>query len=124
MSITKDKDSGNLLELRISTTLVANNLPQRESQSAIIKAFKRLFEDENITGITFGHNSNQEDDRQAGWCHTQCLNVAVYTEWLQKFMYILGKRVNFIPHKGSIDGTEPNPMAIQLAQAPTREVIA
>ena len=30
VSITKDKDMGNLSELRISTTLVANNLPQRE----------------------------------------------------------------------------------------------
>ena len=35
VSITKDKDTGNPLELRISTTLVVNNLPQRESQSTI-----------------------------------------------------------------------------------------
>ena len=39
-------------------------------------------------------------------------------------MYILGRRVNFVPHKGSIDGTEPNQTAIWLAQAPVKEVIA
>ena len=124
VSITKDKDIGNLSELRISTTLVANNLPQCESQSTITKALKRLFGEENITGITYGHKSNQEDDRQAGWCHIQCLNAAVYTEWLRKSTYILGRRMDFIPHKGSIDGTEPNQMAIQLAHAPVHEVIA
>jgi hypothetical protein len=31
VNITKDKDVGNPSELRISTTLVASNLPQRES---------------------------------------------------------------------------------------------
>ena len=124
VSITKDKDIGNISELRISTTLVANNLPQRESQSTITKALKRLFGEENISGITYGHNPNQEDDRQSGWCHIQCLNAAVYTEWLRKSTYILGRRVDFIPHKGSIDGTTPNQTAIRLAHAPVREVIA
>ena len=124
VSLTKDKNMGNLSELKISTTIVANNLPQRESQSTITKALKRLFGEENITGITFGYNTNQGDDRQPGWCHIQCLNAAVYTEWLRKSTYILGRRVDFIPHKGSIDGTDPNPTAIRLAHAPVREVIA
>ena len=124
VSLTKDKDMSNPSELRISTTLVANNLPQRESQSTITKTLKRLFGEENITGVTFGYKTNLEDDRQAGWCHVQCLNAAVYTEWLHKSTYILGKRVDFMPHKGSIDGTEPNQTAIRLAQAPVREVIA
>ena len=124
VSITKDKDTGNPSELRISTTLVANNLPQRESQSTIIKSLKRFFGEENITGVTFGHQTNHEDDRQAGWCHIQCLNAAVYTEWLHKSTYILGRRVDFVPHKGSIDGSAPNQTAIRLAQAPAREAIA
>ena len=59
VSITRDKDMGNQSELRISTTIVANNLPQRESQSTITKALKRLFGEENITGITFGYSTNQ-----------------------------------------------------------------
>ena len=123
VSITKEKDMGNLSELRICTTLVANSLPQRESQLAITKTLKKLFGDENITRFTFGYNSNQGDNHQVGWCHIQCLNAANYTEWLQKSTYILGKQVDFIPHKGSIDGAEPNPTAIRLAHAPTREVI-
>lgn len=40
VSITKDKDTGNFSKLRISTTLVSNNLHQRESQSTITKALK------------------------------------------------------------------------------------
>ena len=124
ISITKDKNVGNILELRISTTLVANNLPQGESQSTITKALKRLFGDENITGVTYGYKSAQDDDRQAGWCHIQCLNATVYTEWLCKSTYILGRHVDFIPHKGSMDGTAPNPTAIRLAHTPVREVIA
>ena len=66
VSITKDNDVGNLSELRINTTFVANNLPQRESQSTIIKSLKRLFGEENVTGITFDYKTKQEDDREAG----------------------------------------------------------
>ena len=124
VSITRDKNIGNPSELRISTTLVVNNLPQREAQSTIVKALKRLFGDDNITAITFGHQANREDDRHHGWCHIQCMNAAVYTEWLQKSTYILGRRIDFIPHKGSIDGISPNQTAIRLAYAPVREVIA
>ena len=124
VSLTKDKDVGNPSELRLSTTLVVSNLPQRESQSAITKSLKRVFGAENVTGISFGYQTNQADDRQSGWCHIQCLNAAVYTEWSHKSTYILGRRVDFIPHKSSIDGTEPNPTAIRLAHAPVREVIA
>ena len=91
VSITKDKDVGNSSELIISTTLVASNLPQRESQSAITKSMKRFFGVENVTGITYGYQTNHEDDRQAGWYHVQCLKAAVYTEWSHKSTYILGR---------------------------------
>ena len=124
VSITKNKDVGNPSELRISTTLVANNLPQRESQSMIVKSLKRLIGEENVTGATFGHQIKQEDDRQAKWCYIQCLNAVVYMEWLHKSTYIIRRRVDFVPHKGSIDGSAPNPTAIRLAHAPVREVIA
>ena len=123
VSATKDKDNGSTFDLRINTTLVAHNLPQRESQSTIVTSLRRLIGAENITGVTFGHKTKHEDDRQAGWCHIQCLNAAVYTEWLNKSTYILGRRVDFVPHKGSIDGSAPNPTAIRLAHAPVREVI-
>lgn len=38
VSATKDKDTGNTSDLKISITLVVNNLPQRESQSTIVKS--------------------------------------------------------------------------------------
>ena len=97
VSATKDKDTANTSDLRISTTLVANNLPQRESQSTIVKSLQRLIGVENISGVTFGHKTKHVDDRHAGWCHIQCLNAAVYTEWSNKSTYILGRRVDFVP---------------------------
>ena len=121
VSIHRDRNAGNPSELRISTTLVANNLPQRESQAVITKAMKQLFGESNIVGIGFG---NTNTDKQAGWCHLQCLNTAVYTEWINKSTYILGRQIDFIPHRGSIDGSDPNKTAIRLAQVHVREVIA
>ena len=122
VSVTRDRGTGNPSELRISTTLVANNLPQRESQASITKAIKLAFGADNIVGVSFGNNPHV--DKQAGWCHIQCLNAAVYTEWLHKSTFILGRRIDFIPHHGSIDGSDPNNTAIRLAQAPAREAIA
>ena len=79
VSVTHDRNVGNPSELRISTTLVANNLPQRESQANIIKVIKHTFGEDNVLGISFGTNPNNTT-KQAGWCHIQCLNTAVYTE--------------------------------------------
>ena len=122
VDVTRDRGAGNPSELRISTTLVANNLPQRESQASITKAIKQAFGADNIVGVSFGNNPHS--DKQSGWCHVQCLNAAVYTEWLHRSTFILGRRIDFIPHHGSIDGAEPNNTAIRLAQAPAREAIA
>ena len=122
VSVTRDRGTGNPSELRISTTLVANNLPQRELQTTITKAIKHMFGADNIVGVSFGNNN--QPDKQAGWCHIRCLNAAVYTEWIHKSTYIFGRRIDFIPHRGSIDGTDPNKTVIRIAQAPVREVIA
>ena len=124
VNIPRDREAGNSSELRISTTLVVNNLPQKESQSTIVKTMKKLFGEDNIVGMSFGHASTLKEEKQYGWCHIQCLNAAVYTEWVNKSAHILGRRIDFIAHKGSIDGTEPNNTAIRLAQAPPREAIA
>ena len=124
VSLTRDRSIGNPSELRISTTLVANNLPQRESQSTITKAIKQLFGENNIMGVSYGTTNQDTTNKQAGWCHIQCLNTAVYTEWIHKSTFILGRRIDFIPHRGSIDGSDPNKTAIRLAQAPAREAIA
>ena len=124
VSVPKDKGLGNPSELRISTTLVANNLPQCESQSTITNSLKKLIGEDNVTDITFGYQHKQDNDRQAGWCHIQGLNAAVYTDWLHKSVYLFGRRVDFVPHKGSIDGSAPNSTAIRLAHAPVQEAIA
>lgn len=103
---------------------MANNLPQCKTQSSITHTLNKIFGDDNIVGIHYGHNNNQTEERQTGWCHIQCLNATIYMEWLYKSTYILGCRVGFIPHKGNIDGKEPNKTAIRLAQTPTCEAIA
>ena len=109
---------------RNSGLVVANKLPQRESQTSITRAMKQTFREENILGVNFGMNNHPQSDKQSGWCHIQCLNTAVYTEWIYKSVYILDRRIYFIPHKGSIDGTHPNKTAIRLVHAPAREAIA
>ena len=85
---------------------------------------KQTFGAENILGVSFGMNNHPLNDKQSEWYHIQCLNTAVYTELIHKSVYILGRRIDFIPHRGSIDGTDPNNTAIRLAQAPAREAIA
>ena len=124
VSVTRDRGVGNLSDLRISTTVVANNLPQRETRSAITTAIKQAFGLDNIVDITFGTTTQGPTTKQAGWCHIQCLNAAVYTAWIHKSTLILGRRIDFITHRGSMDGAEPNKTAIRLAQAPIRDVIA
>ena len=124
VSITRDRGVANPSKLCISTMLVANNFPQRETQTAIIRSMRQVFGADNIVGFSFSANNLPHTDRQAGWCHIQCLNAAVYTEWLHKSTIILGRRVDFIPHRGSIDETDPNNTAIRLAQVPVREAIA
>ena len=124
VSVTRDRSVGNPSELLISTTLVANNLPQRESQAAITQALKQVFGEGNIIGFSFSNHTQSNSTKQAGWCHIQCLNTADYTEWIHKSTYVLGRRIDFIPHRGSIDGSDPNKTAIRLAQAPAREALA
>jgi hypothetical protein len=121
VSITRDRGPDNPSKLRIRTTLVANNFSQRKSQASITKAIKQAFGTDNIVGVSFGINPHT--DKQAGWCHIQCLNAAVYTEWLHRSTFIFGRRIDFIPHHESIDATDPNNKAIRLDHAPAKEVI-
>lgn len=65
VSITRDRGVGNPSELCISTTLVANKLPQWETQTAIIQSMRQNFEPDNVMGISFGVNNPLHTDRQA-----------------------------------------------------------
>lgn len=89
----------------------------------IIKTIKKLFGENNIVDITFGNSSWHVDDKQSGWCHLHCLNATVYTEWIRSSAVMLGRRIDFVPHKGSINNTEPYCTTICLAQAPAREAV-
>ena len=65
VSITRDRGVGNPSELCINTTLVANDLPQRETQTAIIRSMRQIFEAKNVLGISFGANNPPHTDRPA-----------------------------------------------------------
>ena len=90
-------DIGNPSKLCISMTLVFNNLPQKESQPTIVKTIKKLFGEDNIVEVSFRCTLKHKVNQQSKWCHMQCLNTVVYTGWLNKFVYILGMHVDFIP---------------------------
>lgn len=88
--------TGHPTEVHISTILVANNLPPQESKLVIVKTIEKIFGEDNVVGVSFG---------QPRWCYIQCFNVVVYTQWLNKFAYILGSKFDFIPRKGKINGS-------------------
>lgn len=67
VSITHDRDANNPSELCINITLVVNNLPQKDSQFAIVKIITKLFSADNIFRVSIGYISKHED-RQVGWC--------------------------------------------------------
>jgi hypothetical protein len=98
--MTHDHDANNLSEVCISTTLVVINLPQKESQSVIMRTI--------IVEVSFRYNPKHKEGIQTRWCHIQCLNALVYIEWLNKYVYILGRHVDFIPYNGNIDSLEPS----------------
>ena len=68
-AIMRHWDVDNVSELHISTTLVVNNLLQKESQSVIVRTIKKLFGEDNIVGMSFGHTPKHKDDIQTRWCH-------------------------------------------------------
>ena len=88
VSIAMDKNcSVRPPELCMSTTLVANSLPWRESQLTITKLLKHIFREDNITN--FGHNHNRMEERQARWDHIQCMNTIFYMHCLHRSTYII-----------------------------------
>lgn len=55
VSITHEEEAGNPSKLHISTTLIANNLPPKDPQAAIIKTIKKFFKDTKIVRVSFKH---------------------------------------------------------------------
>ena len=63
VSVTYDRDADNPSELLINTTLVVNKLPQNEPQSAIVRTIKKLFNEDNIVGVSFGHTPKHKEHK-------------------------------------------------------------
>lgn len=75
---TRRWDPSSPFELGIYTTLIVNNLP--EKKSAIVRTIKKLFGEDNIVGMSFGHAPKHNDDKQAGWCHIHPKEILIV--WL------------------------------------------
>ena len=90
VNILKDKDTGiHLSKLRISTTLVANNLPQQESQSTMSKTLKCIFGVGQHSCNQLQHNKKHLEERKPiGVIHSA--KLAMYMEWLHKSTYMFG----------------------------------
>lgn len=79
-----------------------------------MRTIKCLFRESNIIDVTFGNASRQMDDKQSRWCHVQCLNVVVYTEWLYRSSIMLGRRMDLIPTKIALTTLNPTAWAWEV----------
>lgn len=115
VSIIKDKDTSNPSDLQISTTLVTNDLPQRESKITITKTLKCNFGENNIFRVCFEHVTNLSNKRYAHY-----LMTVIYIEWHHKSTNIVGRRVDFIPHKGSMDNAVLTKSPLPMPKPPPK----
>lgn len=51
----QDCETNNPSKLHMSTTLVTNNIPQKETQSTIVDTTKKLFGENNNVKVSFKH---------------------------------------------------------------------
>jgi hypothetical protein len=109
----------------LTTTLIVKGLPLQYSQLQVTIAIHRLLAAKNVVSI---HYTNAEEDdmgRHEGSAIINCLNAAVYTHWSNKMVVpLLGKMVDFIPHRRSLAGANPSAASRAHDARPTREVIA
>jgi hypothetical protein len=77
--------------------------------------------------VTIHHTNAEEDDmgQHEGSAIINCLNAAVYTHWSNKMAVpLLGKMVDFIPHRRSLAGSNPRAASQAHDARPTRKIIA
>lgn len=65
--MTWDNEVGNKTELYTSTTLIAENLTQKESQSTFLRTNKQIVREDTIVDTTFGNSSRHKDDKPSRW---------------------------------------------------------
>lgn len=80
INIMKDKHAKISLDLHINTTLVAHNIPPKESQTTIVKTINTFSGEDNLFVVSFRHNTCHVGEKRSGWHHVQCLSATVYME--------------------------------------------
>lgn len=109
----------------LSTSLIVKGLPLQYSQLQVTIAIHRLLGAKNVVTIHYTNADEDELGRHEGSAVINCLNAAAYTHWSNKMAVpLLGKLVDFTPHRRSLAGSNPNVAARAIDAPPTREIIA
>lgn len=109
----------------LTTTLIVKGLPLLYAQNQVSLAIHRLLGAQNVIAIYFANALDDNLGRHEGSATIRCLNASVYSRWCNKLAVpLLGKMVDFTPHKFSLSGAKPNAAARAHDTRPTREVIA
>lgn len=109
----------------LTTSLIVKGIPLQYSQLQITVALHRLMGAKNITNVNYANADTDSLGRHDGSAIVRCMNAAVYTHWSnQMAVPLLGKFVDFIPHRRSLGGSHPTAAARAHDARPTREVIA
>lgn len=105
--------------------LIVKNIPLQYSQIQVTQALQRLISPRNIVSISYSNADSDSIGRHEGSALIRCLNAAVYTYWSnRRAVPLLGKFVDFVPHRRSIAGANPNEESSAHDARPMREVLA
>lgn len=109
----------------LTTMLIVKNIPLQYSQIQVTQALQRLLSPRNVVSISYSDADNDSIGRHEGSALIRCLNAAVYTYWSnRRAVPLLGKFVDFVPHRRSIAGANPNEESYAHDACPIREVLA
>lgn len=108
----------------LSTTLLVRGLNIINTQLQVSIELHRMLGASNIASISFNRAKDDEHGRHDGIATIRCSNAATYTRWCNKRMVpMLGKLVDFFPHRRSISGSNPTESSKQHDRRPTREIL-
>jgi hypothetical protein len=112
----------NLSSDALTTTLLVKGLPLDHSQTLVTVAFHHFLGVRNVIAVTY--NRAQEDalGRHNGIATLRCLNFVIYSHWVNHGnVPLLGRLVEFVPHRRSLASSLPNFAARQHDNRPARE---
>jgi hypothetical protein len=106
-------------------TIIARGLPIHVPLSQIIIALSRLLGKANIVAIRSSTStSGATMDRHDGMVHIICQTPTIYLQWKSGSHSILGRTVDFLPHRHSVDGTNASAATKALSNFPARQAVA